>query len=302
MPRARQTATKIAVQDATTVSAAVALAVSTLAVSVAGGMMAVAAIMGASPQRGVVRIAAVNTNTSTNTCQVNTDNDNFYACGPGCPTTACDCNDRNPSVFPGALETCTYGDDDCNPATPDPALVVGQPCDDFDFDTCLDDRMACFGSQGLYCRGELPGEPDDRDGDGFSLCSPTCTAAQNCDCNDTNAAVRPGAPETCDGRDNDCDGAVDEQCLRTFRRGDANTDGTVNILDVSFIINWLSLGGSRPRCMDAADGNDDGRVDISDAKFIADWYASGGKVPPPPGPYTKGPDPTADQLDCQYYP
>jgi len=48
----------------------------------------------------------------------------------------------------------------------------------------------------------LEGEPD-ADGDGWPA---------SVDCDDADSAVYPGAVELCDGRDNDCDGLVDEDC------------------------------------------------------------------------------------------
>ncbi len=50
----------------------------------------------------------------------------------------------------------------------------------------------------------VPPDCHDLDGDGaFSNCAPL-------DCDDLNAAVRPGALEICDGLDNNCDGQTDE--------------------------------------------------------------------------------------------
>lgn len=44
----------------------------------------------------------------------NTDMDSFEACRPGQSPPACDCNDREASVYPGAPETCNGVDDDCD--------------------------------------------------------------------------------------------------------------------------------------------------------------------------------------------
>ena len=57
----------------------------------------------------------------------------------------------------------------------------------------------------------------DNDGDG--------SCVEEDDCDDTDATVYPGAPELCDGIDNDCDGETDEGVPTfTFYR-DADGDG-----------------------------------------------------------------------------
>ena len=45
------------------------------------------------------------------------------------------------------------------------------------------------------------------------------------DCNDTNAAINPGATEICDGLDNNCDGRVDDGLGSTTYYRDADNDG-----------------------------------------------------------------------------
>jgi hypothetical protein len=127
-----------------------------------------------------------------------------------------DCDDEDPTVFPGADEVCDGVDNDCDELL---------PADESDFDNdgvsacagdCLDDDPTTFpGAPEICdgidndCDGEL-GEQDD-DGDGFRVCDG--------DCDDTDPLIRPGAPELCDGLDSNCDGVVfdDEQ--------DADFDG-----------------------------------------------------------------------------
>lgn len=78
-----------------------------------------------------------------------------------------------------------------------------------------------------YVRAVRGGQSDfsgDVDGDGY-------TESQG-DCNDNDAAIHPGATEICgDGKDNNCDGTIDEGCVQneTWYKdvdGDNYSDGT----------------------------------------------------------------------------
>ncbi len=66
----------------------------------------------------------------------------------------------------------------------------------------------------------------------------------------------------------------------SFMRGDANSDGSINIADAMYIINYLFLSGPAPNPMDAGDANCDGGVDVGDAVYIINFLFTGG---PPPG-------------------
>ncbi|WP_168210662.1 putative metal-binding motif-containing protein [Persicimonas caeni] len=63
-------------------------------------------------------------------------------------------------------------------------------------------------------------------GDTVESCSPSrdYSALQGGDCNDRNEDINPGAIETCDGRDNNCDGQIDEGVLTTYYL-DTDDDG-----------------------------------------------------------------------------
>jgi hypothetical protein len=94
------------------------------------------------------------------------------------------CEEENAVCGPGL--TCQGGF--CRPCDPQP-----EECDGRDND----------------CNG-VPDDGFDKDGDGYS----TCGAASNIDCNDDPARggkdIHPGAPELCNGYDDNCDGRTDE--------------------------------------------------------------------------------------------
>jgi len=113
-----------------------------------------------------------------------------------------DCDDSNTNVHPGAPELCDGLDNDCN------GVVDGG------------DAMAQW-----YL---------DLDGDGFG--DPTMPAITSCDpqparvsrggdCDDASAAVHPGVADLCDGTDDDCDGAIDEDSVRFAYYSDVDGDG-----------------------------------------------------------------------------
>ncbi len=125
--------------------------------------------------------------------------------------------------------------------------------------------------------------------------------------------------EICDnGIDDDRDGRADcddtdcsetAQCQEpaepTFVRGDANSDGSINLTDGVVPLLYLFSGGAAPGCLDSADTNDTGSVEITDAIIIFSWLFSGGAAPAEPSPLSPGysaencaEDPTDDGIGC----
>jgi hypothetical protein len=91
--------------------------------------------------------------------------------------------------------------------------------------------------------------------------------------------------------------------MPTFRRGDHDADGVIQINDALNNLNFLFLGEYQPTCMVAADTDDSGLVDVSDPIRSLTWQFLGGVEIPSPHPGC-GPDPTADaseDLGCDSF-
>jgi hypothetical protein len=87
----------------------------------------------------------------------------------------------------------------------------------------------------------------------------------------------------------------------SFRRGDTDSNGSLELTDAIALLNYLFLGTSRPECLDAGDFGDDGTADISDAIASLGYQFLGGPAPAPPGPTDCGVDPIeeAPDLGCE---
>jgi hypothetical protein len=83
----------------------------------------------------------------------------------------------------------------------------------------------------------------------------------------------------------------------TFRRGDGNGNGNVDISDAVFALHhtFLALPAT---CHDAIDAKDSGDRSIEDAMCLLMHLFSTGDPPPAPFPDC-GADPTPDDLDCE---
>ena len=145
--------------------------------------------------------------------------------GDGSPTGK-DCDDEDPAIYPGANDVCDGLDNNCN-------AIVDEGFPDTDADGLKD----CVDAN------------DDND--------PSLDVA---DCAPLNPAIYKGAPETCNGLDDDCDGAMDEDlgsqacgkgaCFHTIPKCMA---GKLQVCD--------PLEGAKVESCDGVDNDCDGMTD-----------------------------------------
>jgi hypothetical protein len=123
-----------------------------------------------------------------------------------------DCDEGNPDVNPGAVDEpydgidadCRFDDDfDADGDGFRPLVDGGEDCDDLDPDVFPGAEEDPNGSVDGNCDGRL-----DADGDGFERATFGNDVAEP-DCDDSNAAIYPGAPELGSDADYNCDGFVD---------------------------------------------------------------------------------------------
>ena len=202
--------------------------------------------------------------------------------------------------YGSTLITWTATDSAGNVATVDQTVTVTVDMTDCNANGAPDVCEIVEGSV-LDCDGNgIPDECDtDCDGNGIpDACDLASGSAEDCNGNDI--------PDSCDlagGTSIDTNGnATPDECEPSFRRGDANEDGSVDIADAIFMLYTLMLNGPQSGCADATDSNDSGSHDIADAVFILTYQFAGGEAPSAPGPDTCGVDATPnDGLGCDSY-
>lgn len=158
-----------------------------------------------------------------------------------------DCDESDPAVYQGAAEICNSIDDDCDGAIDD------------------DDPSVDLNTGNTYYF-DL-----DEDGYGSGLTINACQAPSgfvldNGDCDESSASVNPGAAESCDGSDQNCDGLVDNDVdgdgyADAFCGGDDCDDSDPDILPE--ISGGCALGTT---CKDILDNG----YSIGDGTYIID--------------------------------
>jgi len=182
------------------------------------------------------------------------------ACDP-CPANSPDadgdgfcaaqeCDDNNPTIYPGAPELCDGLDNACSGAVPlneidedgDGEAVCQGDCDDANPDLFSTQIEFCDGLDN-NCDREVGPDEADFDGDHSSVCDG--------DCDDNNVQAAPHLYDLCgDNVDNNCDGEVDETCGTEGSSGvvggcTCNATGGAAVSPLLFLATFLSTARRR---------------------------------------------------------
>jgi len=141
----------------------------------------------------------------------------------GMATNNTDCDDTDSAINPAAEEVCF--------------LVEDAEGDWVDIDNNCDGELATFYEY-----------HNDADGDGFGgdgIAIVSCSLSEdlvedNTDCDDTLATVYPGAPETCNAIDDNCDGTVESGMLYS---GDLTIDSSNEVSAIPMLTSYCGVDG-----------------------------------------------------------
>ncbi|PKN46165.1 MAG: hypothetical protein CVU59_06900, partial [Deltaproteobacteria bacterium HGW-Deltaproteobacteria-17] len=216
-----------------------------------------------------------------------------------------DCDDGDDAIHPGAAELCDSLDNDCDTLA-DEDFALGVQCGSSDVGECAYGTTVCTADgSGTECLGNTEPVPElcdgldndcvggidngvttnyypDLDGDNYgdasaapvAACSPpTNHVTDHTDCDDGDDAIHPGAAERCNGLDDNCNTAVDEdfalgvQCGSTDV-GECAFGSTVCTADGS----GTECSGDVPPEVELCDGLDNDCDNVIDNGVTTNYY------------------------------
>lgn len=161
-------------------------------------------------------------------------------------------------------------------------------------DSIVDDKLYAYISVGPDPDGDgitssadncpVDYNPDqaDSDGDDFGDVCDNCPVIYNPSQEDIDVDLVGDSCDNCiyvynpDQLDSDDDGLGD---VCEYVCGDSNGDGSVNLLDITFLINYLYKDGEPPDPVEAGDANGDGSINLLDITYLIDYLYRGGPEP-----------------------
>ena len=225
-----------------------------------------------------------------------------------------DCDDGDAAVNPEAAELCDGVDNNCDGVVdtdasdqstwyqdadgdsygfaeveilacsqPEGAVANAEDCDDSTADTYPGAPESCEEEIDRNCDGSVGYA--DNDGDGWAACQ---------ECDDGEAAVNPDAQEVCNGVDDDCDGAMDDNddsldlssATTYYQDADSDSYGDLDFTTQSCVAPAgyvadatdcedadTTINPAATELCDGLDNNCDGSVDEASAADASTWYA-----------------------------